>query len=56
MFQTPKDPKDYKYVGKSTPRKDAVDIVTGKATFLDDFAMSDLLIGRSLKSPHSKYI
>ncbi len=53
MFQTPKDPKDYKYVGKSTPRKDAVDIVTGKATFLDDFAMSDLLIGRSLKSPHS---
>ena len=53
MFQTPKDPKDYKYVGKSTQRKDAVDIVTGKATFLDDFNMGEVLIGKSLKSPHS---
>ncbi|HOO29291.1 MAG TPA: xanthine dehydrogenase family protein molybdopterin-binding subunit, partial [Lachnospiraceae bacterium] len=53
MFQTPKDPKDYKYVGKSTPRKDAVDIVTGKAVFLDDFNVADQLIGKSLKSPYS---
>lgn len=28
---------NYRHVGKYTPRKDAKDIVTGKAIFLDDF-------------------
>ena len=46
------DPKNYKYIGKNTPRKDAKDIVTGKATFLDDFKIPRMLIGKLLKCPH----
>jgi CO/xanthine dehydrogenase Mo-binding subunit len=47
-------PDNYKYVGKvNVPRKDAKDIVTGKATFLDDFTLPNMLIGRSLRSPYA---
>lgn len=46
------DRKDYKYVGKNVTRKDGKAIVTGKATFLDDYFIPNMLIGKSLKSPH----
>lgn len=46
------DPKDYKFIGKNVQRKDAKDIVTGKAVFLDDFTLPKMIFGRSLKSPH----
>ncbi len=43
---------EYRYIGKNIPRKDAVDIVTGKATFLDDFKPAGMLYGKALRSPH----
>jgi CO/xanthine dehydrogenase Mo-binding subunit len=44
---------DYTYIGKNTPRKDARDIVTGKATFLDDFEVPNMIYGRVLRSPYA---
>ena len=45
------DPKNYKYVGKvNVPRKDAAELVTGKAVFLDDFKVPRMLIGKMLRS------
>ena len=47
-------PENYRYVGKvNVPRKDAKEIVTGKCTFLDDFTLPRMLIGRALRSPHA---
>ena len=47
-------PENYKYVGKvNVPRKDAKEIVTGKCTFLDDFTLPQMLIGRALRSPYA---
>lgn len=43
---------DFKYIGHSTPRKEARGIVTGKTTFLDDFTVPNTLIGRCLRCPH----
>lgn len=43
---------DYQYIGKRTTRKDAREIVTGKATFLDDFNVPGMIFGRSLRSPY----
>ena len=43
--------KNYRYIGKNTQRKDAVDIVTGKAVFLDDFKVPGMIYGKGLKSP-----
>lgn len=45
--------KDYRYIGKETPRKDARDIVTGKAQFLDDIKLPGMLYGKVLRSPHA---
>ncbi|MCL2164507.1 MAG: xanthine dehydrogenase family protein molybdopterin-binding subunit [Oscillospiraceae bacterium] len=42
----------YRYIGKSTQRKDGPDIVTGKATYLNDFSLPGLLYGKCLRSPH----
>ena len=42
----------YRYIGKSVQRKDGVDIVTGKATFLNDFSLPGMLYGKCLRSPH----
>lgn len=44
--------EDYRYIGKAIPRMDAVEIVTGKAPFLDDLRLQNLLIGKVLRSPH----
>ena len=43
----------YRYIGKATPRKDAVDIVTGGARFLNDIKMLNMLYGKVLRSPHA---
>jgi xanthine dehydrogenase molybdenum-binding subunit len=42
----------YRYIGKDTPRKDGVEIVTGGAHYLDDLDFPNLLHGAVLRSPH----
>ncbi|MBU5613840.1 xanthine dehydrogenase family protein molybdopterin-binding subunit [Geomonas azotofigens] len=44
--------KEYRYIGKKVPRRDAVDIVTGAVNYLDDLRMAKLLYGKVLRSPH----
>ena len=47
-------PENYKYVGKvNVPRKDAKDIVSGKAMFLDDYKLPRMLIAKTLRSPYA---
>ncbi|MFA7467300.1 MAG: xanthine dehydrogenase family protein molybdopterin-binding subunit, partial [Desulfotomaculaceae bacterium] len=43
--------KEYRYIGKSTPRKDALDIVTGKTKFINDLTVPNMLYGKVLRSP-----
>ncbi len=43
----------YRHIGKATPRKDALDIVTGSARFLNDLKMPNMLCGKVLRSPHA---
>ena len=42
----------YRFIGKATRRKDAVDVVTGATTYLNDIRFSELLHGKVLRSPH----
>lgn len=44
--------KDYRFLGKATPRKDAREIVTGKAKYIDDIRPAVMLHGKALRSPH----
>lgn len=44
--------KEYRFIGKRTPRKDALEIVTGKATYIGDITKSGLLYGKVLRSPY----
>ncbi len=44
--------KDYRFIGKSTPRKDALDIVTGKSKFINDFSVPNMLYAKVLRSIH----
>lgn len=44
--------KEYRFIGKATPRKDATDIVTGKAEFISDIKLANMLYGRVLRSPY----
>ena len=44
--------ENYRYIGKATPRKDAVAIVTGKAQYIDDVELPRMLHGKVLRSPH----
>ncbi|UCB49921.1 MAG: xanthine dehydrogenase family protein molybdopterin-binding subunit, partial [Deltaproteobacteria bacterium] len=44
--------QDYRYIGKPTPRKDAVQIVTGRAKYIDDMEMPRMLHGKVLRSPY----
>ncbi len=46
-------PQSFRHIGNSTPRKDALGIVTGEAVFIDDIRMPGLLYGRVLRSPHA---
>jgi CO/xanthine dehydrogenase Mo-binding subunit len=45
--------ESYRYIGKPLPRRDAVDIVTGAAEFVDDRKFPGLLHGKVLRSPHA---
>jgi 4-hydroxybenzoyl-CoA reductase subunit alpha len=45
--------KDFNVVGKSLPRVDAHEKVTGKATYVDDMVMQNMLYGKILRSPHA---
>lgn len=49
---------NYRHIGKYAPRKEAKEIVTGKATFLDDFSVPHMLYGKIKRSPypHAKII
>jgi xanthine dehydrogenase molybdenum-binding subunit len=40
-------------VGKSVQRLDAIEKVTGKARYSDDFFERDMLVGKVLRSPHA---
>ena len=42
----------YRFIGKATPRKDAVEIVTGKAKFIGDIKIPNMLYGKVLRSPY----
>lgn len=44
--------KEYKHIGKATPRKDAREIVTGKAKYIDDIKLPNMLYGKVLRSPY----
>lgn len=43
----------YRHIGQPTRRKDAREIVTGRAEYIDDLKMSDLLHAKVLRSPHA---
>lgn len=43
---------EYRHIGKATPRKDAREIVTGKAKYIDDIRIPSMLYGRLLRSPY----
>lgn len=44
--------EEYRHIGKATPRKDAKEIVTGKAKYIDDIKLPRMLYGGVLRSPH----
>jgi nicotinate dehydrogenase subunit B len=46
-----KDPKDYKFVGKSVPRVDIPEKVTGRFTYMQDFRVPGMLHGRVVRPP-----
>jgi CO/xanthine dehydrogenase Mo-binding subunit len=43
--------RPYRFIGKATPRKDGVEIVTGKAKFIADIKLPRMLFGKVLRSP-----
>lgn len=42
----------YRFIGKAVPRKDARDIITGRARYINDIHVPHMLHGRVLRSPH----
>ncbi len=44
--------EEYRFIGKSTLRKDAREIVTGATRYVNDIKFIDLLHGKVLRSPH----
>jgi xanthine dehydrogenase molybdenum-binding subunit len=46
-------PSKYRYIGQPTPRKDARDIVTGRAKYVADLTQQRMLYGKVLRSPHA---
>ena len=52
MSQQPSSVQPLKTVGRATPRIDAVERVTGKATYTRDVRLPGMLYARVLRSPH----
>ena len=48
----PKPPADYCVVGKSAPRLDLPDKIAGRARFVQDLSLPDMLYGRVVRPPH----
>lgn len=44
--------EQYRFIGKPTRRKDAEEVVTGAAQYLNDLKFTNLLYGKVLRSPH----
>src|SRR5260370_41376462 len=44
---------DYKVIGKSLPRVDGVEKVTGAAKFAADYTLPGTLIAKVVRSPHA---
>ena len=44
---------EYKYVGKSIRKKDAMQLLLGKGVFVDDIVRKDALVVKVLRSPHA---
>ncbi len=44
--------KEYRFIGKETPRLAGPDLVTGKAKFIADMKRPHMLYGKVLRSPH----
>jgi CO/xanthine dehydrogenase Mo-binding subunit len=44
---------EFKYIGRSIPRIDGRNIVTGAAHYTHDIQLDDMLIGKILRSPHA---
>lgn len=44
---------EYRHLGKPAKRKDAEELITGTAQFLDDLMIPGLLHGKVLRSPHA---
>ncbi len=43
---------NYRYIGKSIPRIDGFEVVTGRSEFVADLKFSNLLVGKVMRSPH----
>ncbi len=48
---TPKDPATYKLVGKSIPRRDIPEKLTGRFTYMQDFRLEGMLHGSVIRPP-----
>ncbi|MDP2645015.1 MAG: xanthine dehydrogenase family protein molybdopterin-binding subunit [Desulfobacterales bacterium] len=44
--------QEYRHIGKAVARKDARDIVTGRARYIDDVKLPGMLYGKVLRSPY----
>jgi len=44
--------RQFRHIGKGTPRKDGRQIVTGGTKYIDDLTLPGLLYGKVLRSPH----
>jgi len=47
-----KGEKAYRYIGKSIPRKDGVEKVTGAAVYVHDLAIQGMLYAKTVRSPY----
>jgi xanthine dehydrogenase YagR molybdenum-binding subunit len=44
---------EYRFIGRSTPRVDGREVVTGRAKYTHDVKLRGMLIGKILRSPHA---
>ena len=45
--------KEYQYIGKSFPKKDAAQLLLGKPVYMEDVIPGDALAVKLLRSPHA---